>query len=1120
MELCRYLRGTNAAGSYQEISRTDNMYRFLVKEIGAESESDVIDRILSLYAGFTKMPDYPRYHWLEKPAAIRCAPLYLEVFPGMPETIKPFFAVGVCGMENRGNEGKWSSGPHSRDTNYTQIDMFPLDSLFSSKEYSHLDLMFGIRPMTDEDVMNVRNGRVRLEQTIRVEHVEPKMRPDDRAHVLAAVDAIYAGKNVVIHLEPGVSFRQRAREVLLEIYSMLQPYYAVKVGYSMYQFPGSISEITKAWSVRIFVVPGEQPLPSFDEGLKIVDMNTPCDLPQSRAGAVLNKWWQLASERRMRAFKQLFADTEKTYADAELFIQRSNEFFTALQDLNSWFRQKQQGSIIDLQQLKAEFDLHPTWELIPWAWEVFCRKAPQLIASGVTVERLVADTYADVIFAADKGHRTQLEPLLQFGMKLSDPDLKQLLKRYNQNFDETFEARTENALQGIRSELAAAHSTADQLQTQLGKTQKKVADLESDKAELIRARDDLTLIKEQLITDKEKLKTASNLLREQNQTLEKGLGAAKRSIETLTSRNEDLKTQVNSFIQDYGSPEMLRDTILDLNQKAASLRDVESVLDSKVASPDLYEESSAAGQMVTIILGKNALERQLRQNEGTIKALQKDRDLLSEVRAALPEPDATTEETLPQLITALRNERDDLKEELAKIGDALRTATSPDTPSTNEAGPALIGTRSIDNETPLAPSDTELTRFADAETGMTPAALPVIETANKPISEVITDIVYTNTTMGTMLNEARGSVSTLTEERDALQEKLNQVENLDTLDNEIKEKQDLLKILTEEVTKAKKDDFKRHIGQYLLFALLGALIALIIMLIVNGFQDTPKPPVIDNPPASTSQPVEDETTAPSETTDPIEATDPSGNTDPVEDLAEEGWLPAEIKEQLRDLMAEQDMEIKTLIDTGLEEYFPAESGIKAFALFSPDAASGNDLPERHILLLDVHQFTSEELAEVFDQKLYAYLAVGDLRFAIKRSSSNDSATEFTLALISNMCDITGNPTKWMQLSVQMEENEAPRAVDWLLRDVGGTEWYRSVTDWCSGKSTRAYRDERELKYQPNLVVTGKGWSVFFFDRDKLDKDPESLNALSARFTKRDMDGMYVFIEKTMPATPD
>lgn len=407
MKMYRLLYGTGSDGTYGTLSEDPELRRFLLRDIGADSHRSVINRTMGVFGAFQALADYGRYDRDDQPVMIRYAPMYLRVFPEMPADIRPFCIVGASGNEGR-----------SRDSTYTQMDFFTMEQLRDDPKNSYLDYILGIQAFDRQDVDRIRSGKTTMPAPV-PQKIIPSMRSQDKEHVLKAVSALFDRKLVVIRLEPGASFVSRAREILAQIYSLLPISYAAQVGYSIYQSPGTIQEIAKYWSFRIFVVPAEEYVDSANPNFQFIDMAFSEWNNSSELNRTLKSLWELSWEKRLRLLKSL-----PSVYNREEFLEVCRPLMEAVVDLDQWCSDPPAGSVKSLTDLQRIFEEHPQWKQIPWANDSVKECLPSILQPGLTIERLNARAYAARY--AQGQPDPQIEDLLKLGQLFGSIDQEAL----------------------------------------------------------------------------------------------------------------------------------------------------------------------------------------------------------------------------------------------------------------------------------------------------------------------------------------------------------------------------------------------------------------------------------------------------------------------------------------------------------------------------------------------------------------------------------------------------------------------------------------------------------------------------------------------------------------------
>ena len=455
MNLYRLLYGTGPDGTYGMLSEDPELRRFLLRDIGADNPHSIVERTMGVFGAFRALADYGRYSGSELPVMIRYAPMHMRVFPGMPVNIRPFCVVGVSG-----NEGL------SRDTTYTQMDYFSMAQLKNDEKYSYLDYLLGIREFSRQDVDSIRSGKQKIPAPV-PRKIIPVMRSSDKEHVLKAVCALFQQKLVVIQLENGASFVSRAREILAQIYSLLPVSYAAEVGYSIYQSPDTILDVTRYWSIRIFVVPAEERVELNNPDIQVINMAFSEWNSSSRLLSELKQWWDMPWERRLTIMTNMPA-----VINQEDFLSYSSDYLNAAKSLDFWCEHPLYNSVGTLADLKKIFDGHPEWKLLPWAKESVTACLPNVMKQDLTVDQLNARAYANLYSQEQPDSETA--ELLEFGMQFGSIDQKTLCDAVDEHANIRAEKRVEKELSELRYEKNTLAGQLQERQAKLTETSDKL----------------------------------------------------------------------------------------------------------------------------------------------------------------------------------------------------------------------------------------------------------------------------------------------------------------------------------------------------------------------------------------------------------------------------------------------------------------------------------------------------------------------------------------------------------------------------------------------------------------------------------------------------------------------
>ena len=555
MKFYRYLYGTNRMDSYGEIQRSKYLDGFLFDRNITDQSDIAIHNARDLFSGFSVMPGYEKYAKAERPTAIRYAPLYYDGLLRRSD-IEPIYAFGVSAEENRGSEGKWAGPSTNRQTIFTQIDFFSAEQAMKEGEYTHLDVLFGIRPMTDEDVRKVRHGEARVDEMYAIDQVLPVLNTVDQNHVLAAANALYQGKCVAFVLEEGVPFNRRAKELLLNVYSLLQPVDAYRTGYSIYQNPKTIAKVMSQWSVKVFVVPGERnpeagidPTHEIPADVVIVDMRKPCDSENTPLWKALEAWLEVPWKQRLLAMASVMKGDNMLLARSDEkenafwrneFLARSKVFFQGVNELTNWARCADLSGLNTLEDIYVEYaeNIQP-WIAVPGAADVFRsaldkeaqrRNNERRSGKRVTlldVSKLTADAYADLMLNEDSAQEQELESLYQFGKELTAPDPRTTWRRCASHQDSIRKEQVDNAVSQIKE-----------------KYEERITGLEAKNEEYSRVKADLKLSEDADDT------TIKELIAKTIKALNNNIETLKQSKAELTDKNEILDSYIASLYPD------------------------------------------------------------------------------------------------------------------------------------------------------------------------------------------------------------------------------------------------------------------------------------------------------------------------------------------------------------------------------------------------------------------------------------------------------------------------------------------------------------------------------------------------------------------------------------------
>ena len=412
------LYGTNQSGRYVSFDATEGIGEYLLR-IGAVDINATLTQVQNLLRGFETMSGYEDESEDCKPVAVRYAPMHLYRLPGMPRSIQPFGAVAINGRENK--EG--------RNSIYTYTTLISQEDMLCEDGLNYLDQLFGVffsnggRWFSDKDMNLVREDES-------VPDCMPAKVPvnemPDRALAIRVVEHIYNNRNVILKLERGCSFNRRAAEILIQIYSLLQPRLAFEVGFAAYQDPARIGDL-KNTSIRIYLIPSSADYNAVAGDIVRIDLNEKQPpLQRTPLALALAGWSELDwQSQRQPSMNRVFEDTITTFQNPELFVERSNAFMEAAKELSIWAKDSQKkDSIKSLQELKAEYDAHENlWSLLPWGKETFRKRIPFLMGKKEFSLRF-SDLLGECYIAERNGNAVDAEQidLLRFCKKMGTID--------------------------------------------------------------------------------------------------------------------------------------------------------------------------------------------------------------------------------------------------------------------------------------------------------------------------------------------------------------------------------------------------------------------------------------------------------------------------------------------------------------------------------------------------------------------------------------------------------------------------------------------------------------------------------------------------------------------------
>lgn len=417
MERYSELYGTLAGNGniYSPVKTSANLPKFM-NDVGAVNPTATGDAVRKILSGFDSAcfgDHYLSQPTDDLPVSVRYAPMHLYKRADMPSSMAPFCALSVTGNENKHDTGD------NRVTYYSHTFYIARSQMHEAGEYNYLDQIFGTHLLTHEEVAAIRAGKVALESYEQPAKIAPEMRGQDAAAVLNAVGAVFDEKAVVIRLEKGCDFNRRAWKLLIPIYALMPPRLATEIGFATYQDPKGIPNLIKETSIRIFVVPAECKLDQVgDDNVLVLDMNAPATIPSLKYvdegfRKALAGWQNMPWERRQVAMEKLFADTEATFNDKNVFVQRSLEFL-ADPLVKGGKEIPDRRTVTSLEELEAKLNANPLYRQIPWLME----RGRVWLGKDVKLSKLTVEALFQALYNEDAQTRQQNLQLYRLGIEM------------------------------------------------------------------------------------------------------------------------------------------------------------------------------------------------------------------------------------------------------------------------------------------------------------------------------------------------------------------------------------------------------------------------------------------------------------------------------------------------------------------------------------------------------------------------------------------------------------------------------------------------------------------------------------------------------------------------------
>ena len=478
------LWGTTQAGEYRYLWLTPGLPDFF-GSLGATDPDKSAKTVLNSLRAFPSYSDYSEQPADDKPVTVHYAPMHLYKLPDFPSTVQPFCALSVTGPEN-----------YMRDSTYTHALVFPRELMYGSDpKFNYLDILFGSHITTWQEVKQLRVKGAAVNFDADPEKVTPIFTDLQTALYAAALILESKGEKIlVLKLEKGCSFNRRAFALLKQIYSLLPPRLATETGFATYYPTENIEEHSKKNSVLIYAVP----VSANPQGLRsdktiVLDLGAPNYQPplkETRLTRALLQWSQLSWEDRYSSYLSLFAGTETTYQDSEVFLQKSEAFLKSAQEFNDWMKAPERaGSIHSLKDIETVIRQHPMWLQIPWVKQRMKQNMDgYLLPKGITLAALLAESITTCKFLTNTSEMQAEYGRYMLGRNFGDADIPDVCNRVaekqaalssakaNAEFA-ALQAAHANELQRKTEELAALQETHS---AELQKKQQEMAKQQED----------------------------------------------------------------------------------------------------------------------------------------------------------------------------------------------------------------------------------------------------------------------------------------------------------------------------------------------------------------------------------------------------------------------------------------------------------------------------------------------------------------------------------------------------------------------------------------------------------------------------------------------------------------
>lgn len=406
MERYGYICGTDSMGEYGQIAVSDGIRDF-VQKTGTPFPMEALERVQSLMRGYEQLPGWEEQPQKEKPVAVRYSCLSMAGKYQMPEDMKPVYALSVSGVELRLGYKKYA---------YDALVLLDRRELISKTGMNYMDLIFGTHLLGAQEIAALRQGRENLDPALKPVKVSPRIKKEDLPAVMAVLNGLFEGKTVILRLEKGYVFNQRAFEVLEQVYSLMPPKTAIGTGFATYLEAKDVKGIQEL-GIRLLAVPGELEEFQCPAGCVMVDLAQTLQPQSSNLNKCITRWSRLEWEERYEAMSKVFADDQGW--DPENYVQKTVKFFS-----DPIFKYRPaSGKCSTLEELKAEHDRFPALAMdISWLREKFRKAVPVLLGQEGALLAMKAEAAALARTALTPEERKKYTALYRFAQKIDPGD--------------------------------------------------------------------------------------------------------------------------------------------------------------------------------------------------------------------------------------------------------------------------------------------------------------------------------------------------------------------------------------------------------------------------------------------------------------------------------------------------------------------------------------------------------------------------------------------------------------------------------------------------------------------------------------------------------------------------